>query len=92
MRNLLSSGGSVIVADERVADTFTAPADDIDRLNYGWSFLHCLPASRAESPSAAIGTVMRAPLMRTCAIEAGFREFEVLPIANDFWRFYRLLP
>ena len=27
---------------------------------YGWSIVHCLPASMAEQPSAAIGTVIRA--------------------------------
>jgi hypothetical protein len=26
------------------------------------------------------------------ATSAGFQGFEVLPIENDFWRFYRLSP
>jgi hypothetical protein len=30
------------VADEKVADTFHAPADDTERLMYGWSIVHCL--------------------------------------------------
>jgi hypothetical protein len=33
---------------------------------------------------------MREATVRTYAQEAGFAEFEVLPIENDFWRFYRL--
>jgi hypothetical protein len=28
--------------------------------------------------------------VRTYAEQAGFAHFEVLPIENDFWRFYRL--
>jgi SAM-dependent methyltransferase len=92
MRELLAEHGSVFIADERVAEAFAAPGDELDRLNYGWSILHCLPASRAESPSAATGTVMRPPTLRRYATEAGFREVQVLPIQNDFWRFYRLVP
>lgn len=92
MRGLLAEGGSVLIADERVAETFAAPGDELDRFNYGWSILHCLPASRAESPSAATGTVLRPATLRSYAAEAGFREVQVLDIQNDFWRFYRLMP
>ncbi len=92
MRALLNPGGVVLVADERVGDTFVAPADELDRFNYGWSILHCLPASRAESLSAATGTVMRPATLRRYAAQAGFSEVDVLPIENDFWRFYRLVP
>ena len=90
MRGMLGPGGSVLIADERVADAFAAPAGEIDRFNYGWSILHCLPASRAESPSAATGTVMRPQLLRDYCRAAGFGRVDVLPIENDFWRFYRL--
>jgi len=92
MRGLLVEGGSVLIADERVAETFAAPADEIDRFNYGWSILHCLPASRSEPASAATGTVMRPDTLRRYAEQAGFANTEVLPIQNDFWRFYRLAP
>ena len=35
--------------------------------------------------------VMRPSVLRRYAAEAGFGEFEILPIETDFWRFYRLL-
>ena len=92
MRGLLWEGGAVIVADERVGEAFSAPGDDIERLNYGFSVLHCLAVGMAESPSAGTGTVMRPATLRRYAAEAGFRTVEVLPIENDFWRFYRLEP
>lgn len=92
MRGLLADGGSVIVADERVADSFTAPGDEVERLMYGWSVLHCLPVGMADQPSAATGTAMRPEILRGYALDAGFRDVEVLPIDNDFWRFYRLRP
>ena len=86
-RGLLSSGGSVIVADERVADSFSAPGDDVERLYYGFSVLHCLPAGM---PGAGTGAVMRTETVQAYASEAGFGGVEVLPIDDDFWRFYRL--
>jgi ubiquinone/menaquinone biosynthesis C-methylase UbiE len=89
-RAVLADGGSVLVADERVADVFTAPGDPTERLMYGWSILHCLPATMAEDPVEATGTVLRAPTLAGWAAAAGFTGFEVLPIDNPFWRFYRL--
>jgi 2-polyprenyl-3-methyl-5-hydroxy-6-metoxy-1,4-benzoquinol methylase len=91
-RQLLTPGGTVLVVDERVADTFVAPGDQVERLMYGFSVLCCLPAGMADQPSAATGTVMRADTLRGYATEAGFRATDVLPIANDFFRFYRLRP
>jgi SAM-dependent methyltransferase len=89
-RGRLAEGGSVLVADERVADAFTAPGDATERLMYGWSILHCLPATLAEDPVEATGTVLRAPTLARWAAAAGFTGFEVLAIDNPFWRFYRL--
>jgi SAM-dependent methyltransferase len=89
-RPLLAADGVVLVADERVADTFTIPGDPIERFMYGWSILHCLPATLAERLVEATGTVLRAPTVARWAAAAGFGRFEVLPIDNPFWRFYRM--
>jgi predicted O-methyltransferase YrrM len=89
-RALLADGGCVIIADERVADVFTAPGDEVERLMYGFSILHCLPVSRTESPSAATGTVLRRSTLGNWANQAGFGQVDVLPIENEMWRFYRL--
>jgi 2-polyprenyl-3-methyl-5-hydroxy-6-metoxy-1,4-benzoquinol methylase len=89
-RASLAPGGSVIVADEKVADHFHAPADDLERLMYGWSIVHCLPVSRAEQPSAAIGTVIRTNIVRALATEAGFTSVDVLRVDGGFFRIYRL--
>ncbi len=42
--------------------------------------------------AAATGTVMRPHTVEAYALEAGFDNVEILPIENDFWRFYRLNP
>jgi len=89
-RRRLAPGGTVLVADERVADTFTAPGDDLERLNYGFSVLHCLPATMAEDPVEAAGTALRAPTVRRWAEEAGFEHVEELAVDFPFWRFYRM--
>jgi SAM-dependent methyltransferase len=89
-RSALAEGGTVLVVDERVADRFTAPGDDVERMMYGWSVVHCLPSSLAEEPSAATGTVMRLDMVRDYAAAAGFADVEVLPVENDFFRLYRL--
>lgn len=90
IRAACTDAATVVVMDERVADTFTAPADEIERFMYSASVLHCLPVGMIERPSAGTGTVMRADTMRRYAAEAGFSEVEVLPIEHDFFRFYRL--
>ena len=92
MRELLAPGGTVLIADERVAETFHAPGDLLERLNYNFSVLHCLPVGMASQPSAGTGTVMRPDTLRRYALEAGFAGVDVLPIPHDLWRFFRLRP
>jgi 2-polyprenyl-3-methyl-5-hydroxy-6-metoxy-1,4-benzoquinol methylase len=89
-RRALVPGGCVLVGDEKVAERFTAPGDELERLMYGFSIVHCLPAARTEDGSAATGTVMRPDTLRRYAREAGFERVEVLPVSNDMWRFYLL--
>ncbi|HEV2012413.1 MAG TPA: methyltransferase domain-containing protein [Candidatus Dormibacteraeota bacterium] len=92
MRALVAPGGAVMVADERVAETFSAPGDELERFNYGWSILHCLPVGRVDPPALGTGTVMRPETLRRYARQAGFSGVEILPIEHDLWRFYRLVP
>jgi SAM-dependent methyltransferase len=90
LRGLVAEDGAVVVMDERVADAFTAPGDEIERLMYTYSVLCCLPVGLADTPSAGTGTVMRADTLRRYATEAGFTDVEVLPIEHEVFRFYRL--
>src|SRR5215212_7390613 len=92
MRSMVGNDGAVLVVDERVGEDFTPPSEEIERLMYGYSVVHCLPVGMAEQPSAGTGTVMRPATLRRYATEAGFSGVEILPIENDLWRFYRLVP
>lgn len=90
-RRSLRADGPVIVMDEAVAEEFTAPGDDVERLMYGFSLGVCLPDGLSSPPSAGTGTVMRADILREYAAQAGFASVEVLPVDGfGFWRFYRL--
>jgi ubiquinone/menaquinone biosynthesis C-methylase UbiE len=91
-RLLLHEGGSVVVGDELVADEFVAPAPELERYHYGWSVVDCLPNAMGDPESAATGAVMRPATLRRYALEAGFREVEVLPIETGVWLLYRLRP
>ncbi len=91
-RAALAPGGGVLVADERVADAFTAPGDPVERMMFGWSVTHCLPSSRHERPSEALGTVLRSDVLRDLARRAGFSGARVLDGGNDFLRLYWLTP
>ena len=90
IRRMLKPGGTLIVADERTEDSFTAPASETERMFYAYSVLCCLPSAMEDHTSAGTGTVMRISTFETYAKEAGFDGVAVLPIEHDFLRFYRL--
>lgn len=89
-RAALAEDGAVLVADERVAEQFSAPGDPVERIMYGWSVRHRLPASWVEADSAALGTALWPSTVRDLGSKAGFGQVEVLPIENEFFRFYLL--
>jgi 2-polyprenyl-3-methyl-5-hydroxy-6-metoxy-1,4-benzoquinol methylase len=91
MRGMVRPGGTVLVMDERVAETFTAPGDEIERLMYGYSLTCCLPDSLSTRDSVGTGTVMRPATLEGYARAAGFDRIEVLPVDHEFFRFYRLV-
>ncbi len=90
IRKMLKPGGTLIVADERTEDSFTAPAGETERLFYAYSVLCCLPSAMDDHTSAATGTVMRTTTFESYAKDAGFDGVSILPIEHDFLRFYRL--
>ncbi|HET8789358.1 MAG TPA: class I SAM-dependent methyltransferase [Actinomycetes bacterium] len=91
-RGMLAEGGSVLVADEPVADQLTVPASEMERYAYGWSVVSCLPSAMGDPGTAATGAVMRPATLARYAQVAGFAHTEALPIDTDVWRFYRLVP
>ena len=91
-RERLAEGGAVLVGDERTAEHFTAPGDELERSLYAWSVLSCLPYGMSGEEPAGTGTVMRPSTLRRYAEEAGLGRFEILPVESPDWRFYLLAP
>ncbi|MBV9167312.1 MAG: class I SAM-dependent methyltransferase [Solirubrobacterales bacterium] len=92
LRGMLANDGLVFVADERTAERFSQDAEETERLQYGFSVLHCLPVGMLGDGAAGTGTVMRPDTLRRYATAAGFAACEILPIEDRFWRFYLLTP
>ncbi len=90
MRRLVGPGGTVLIVDERVPDAFAPNGDEVERMMYGFSVLHCLPVGMADKPSVETGTVMRRPTFHRYAEDAGFSQIDELPVEHDTFRFYRL--
>jgi SAM-dependent methyltransferase len=91
MRRIAAPDGVVVVMDERVAETFTAPGDAVEQFMYGWSITCCLPDGLSHEGSVGTGTVMRPDTLRRYARDAGFADVDVLPVDDLFFRFYRLM-
>ena len=91
-RQALNQDGVVLVADEPCGDAFAGPADEQERRHYGYSVLHCLPASMTEPGSAATGTLIRPDIVRRYARDAGFSAVVVLPVESVAFRLYLLRP
>jgi 2-polyprenyl-3-methyl-5-hydroxy-6-metoxy-1,4-benzoquinol methylase len=92
IRELATPGGAVLVADEAVGDGIDENRNSLGHMMYNFSVLHCLPQAMVFPEAAATGTVMGPLKLKTYAREAGFSGFDVLPIENPLWRFYRLTP
>jgi 2-polyprenyl-3-methyl-5-hydroxy-6-metoxy-1,4-benzoquinol methylase len=90
MERISRPDGAVLVIDENAAEAFAPDGDEIQRLLYGFSVLHCLPAGRSHERSAATGTVMRPDTFEGYATAAGFQTVAVLPVEHPFFRFYSL--
>jgi 2-polyprenyl-3-methyl-5-hydroxy-6-metoxy-1,4-benzoquinol methylase len=91
MGRIAEDDGWVVIMDERVAEEFTVPGDEVERIMYGYSLFCCLPDGMSHQPSVGTGTVMRPATLEAYAREAGFAGIEILPMENEFFRFYRLV-
>jgi 2-polyprenyl-3-methyl-5-hydroxy-6-metoxy-1,4-benzoquinol methylase len=89
MKQLAGDTGAVLVVDERTEDAFTVPTNEMERLFYAFSTMHCLAVSMQHN-GAGTGTVIRESTLRDYAAEAGFANVEVLDVEHPQFRLYRL--
>jgi 2-polyprenyl-3-methyl-5-hydroxy-6-metoxy-1,4-benzoquinol methylase len=90
MRRLAKVDGTVLVVDERTGDRFGAENFAAETILYTSSVLHCLPVGMTGPNPAGTGALIRPDILRRYALEAGFREMEILPVENPSFRLYRL--
>jgi hypothetical protein len=76
----------------RVAESFTAPGDEIERFFAAVSAIWCLPQGRVGPDPEPVGTLIRPAAMLDLARRAGYADAQILPIGHPVWRFYRLVP
>jgi SAM-dependent methyltransferase len=93
LRALVADSGTVLIVESRAGEHFSGalPEGDFERFFYMVSVVHCLPTAMAEQPSAGLGAIVREPVLRQLAAEAGFAGVDVLAIEHPMLRFYRLL-
>src|SRR6516162_3089477 len=91
-RAAVRPGGTVLVVDERAAESFTAPGDEIERFFAAASAIWCLPQGRVGPDPEPVGTLIRPAVMLDLARRAGYADGQILPIEHPVWRFYRLVP
>ena len=89
MKRLAGEQGTVLVVDERTEDAFTVPANEMERLFYAFSTLHCLAVSMQDG-GVGTGTVIRADTVRQYAADAGFANVEILDVEHPQFVLYRL--
>ena len=85
-------GCTVLVVDERAAESFTAPGDEIERFFAAASAIWCLPQGRVGPGPELAGTLIRRAAMRGLARWAGHVDGQILPIEDPVWRFCGLVP
>jgi SAM-dependent methyltransferase len=91
-RTAVRPGGTVLVVDERVDETFTPAGDEVQRFFAAASAIWCVPQGRVDTDPKPIGAVIRPADMRDLAGRAGYSHVDIVPIEHPFWRFYRLTP
>ncbi|MBK5307216.1 MAG: class I SAM-dependent methyltransferase [Frankiaceae bacterium] len=89
MNKLAGGSGVVLVVDERTEDAFTVPTNEMERLFYAFSTLHCLAVSM-QNGGVGTGTVIRSDTVRRYAADAGFATVDVLDVDHPQFVLYRL--
>lgn len=90
LRALVGPGGTVLIGEDLIEDTFTVPGSESERMTYGYSLFHCLPVGMDGPNAVGTGALMRDATIRSYCAAAGFVEVTRLPLEHTGWRFYRL--
>jgi 2-polyprenyl-3-methyl-5-hydroxy-6-metoxy-1,4-benzoquinol methylase len=93
IRALIADDGAVLVVESRTGEHFQGPLPegDVERFTYLASVMHCLPTAMADQPSLGLGAIVREPMLRELARQAGFAGVEIVAVEHPMLRLYRLV-
>lgn len=89
IRDVLAPGGVYIWSEPNASANAHENRNPVGRVFHAISPLHCMTVSLAHN-GAGLGTVIGEQGARALAKEAGFTQFERLPIQNPFNQFFAL--
>jgi SAM-dependent methyltransferase len=89
IRKALRPGGSYLMVELNVSPKLEENITTFGRMLYSVSTLYCMTVSLAHG-GAGIGAVMGEPKARELATQAGFTQFQRLPIKDNFYALYEL--
>ena len=83
----LKPGGAWFIVEPNMSDKLEENINPVGRVFYSVSMLQCMTASLAHG-GAGYGAGMGPAKIRRVAEDAGFKQFEQLPIENPFNKYY----
>ena len=87
IRRLLKPDGTLFIMEPKVADKLEDNRNDMAAMFYGFSVFHCMTQSLAQG-GPGLGTCMGPTKTEALVREAGYTQFERLPIKSQSFLFY----
>jgi 2-polyprenyl-3-methyl-5-hydroxy-6-metoxy-1,4-benzoquinol methylase len=85
----LKPGGIFLWSEAQAADQLEENFTPVGRTMYGASTIHCMTVSLAQG-GEGLGSVISGKLARELGREAGFSEFEILPVKNPYHQIFAI--
>ena len=85
----LKPGGVFLWSEARAADQLEGNFTPVGRTMYGASTMHCMTVSLAQG-GEGLGSVIGEKLARELVREAGFSDFQLLPVKNPYHQIFAI--
>jgi SAM-dependent methyltransferase len=89
IRRALKPGGVFLWSEARAADQLEGNFTPVGRTMYGASTMHCMTVSLAQG-GEGLGSVIGEKLARELVREAGFSDFQLLPVKNPYHQIFAI--
>ena len=90
IRRALKPGGVFLWSEAQAADQLEENFSPVGRTMYGASTMHCMTVSLAQG-GEGLGSVIGEKLARELVREAGFSDFQLLPVKNPYHQIFVIL-